>query len=478
MGLKIKEDVLFYNENNTNWKPLPMIKGENGAPGTPGADGDDGLDAYHVWLEKEHLEDTTENYRIWLQRIGRAAAIGASRVVVEDIGGVPTKVAYTPKKLNPSDTQEPPAEGTQFVTYDGTTASCDRIVLGGDSTVGSEVRYKGITTTYNKVNPILFAPTYPVDGSLISEVGYIQSPSSAIGDVGYNPTQFVFVAGNRSTATNKQRTGADYGAELRLCAHIGDVTSLPTAYKGPQDIDVAFLNGTKGNLYIGGIGSTAATKDNNATNYCPRGSVIINAGLGSLYGKRYTMTDTTTASTREENAPNAVLIQRGKSGTTGVWAYYNNVDSGHVEHIRVPVNLPSTVKHLFGNVYYPGPVNAGSNKIWTVSEIEANTAQWNVKTKNNWTPSAHNYDVVIQTNNKYITQPHIQYSVLGEEMAYISPFEDYFHIWGVRYNTGTGRLSFSIACKKELNANDVYPKYDKNPVYVYIDFMLFTKDYK
>ena len=473
MGLRITKDVLYYAENN-EWKPLPVIKGKDGEDGQPGAQGASGADAYHVWLEEEHLEDTTENYRRWLQEIGRAAAIGASRVVIEDVGGVPTKVAYTPKKLNPSDTQEPPAEGTPFVTYDGTTASCDRIVLGGDSTASSEVRYKGLTTAYDKVNPILFASTYPVDGSLISEVGYIQSPSSAVGDVGYNPKQFVFVAGNRSTATNKQRTGADYGAELRLCAHIGDVTSLPTAYKGPQDIDVAFLNGTKGNLYIGGIGSTAATKDNNITNYCPRGSVIINAGLGSLYGKRYTMTDTTTASTREENAPNAVMIQRGKSGTTGVWAYYNNIDSGHVEHIRVPFKPVATNKLEYGKIYFPG----SSNQVFSVNTIEGLTSTWNSKVKNDYTTSAHLYDVIIQTNNKFIN-PHIQYSVLGEEMAYITPFADHFNIWGVRYDNTKGQLHFCISCKKEKTLTGNYPVYDSNhPIYVYIDFMLFTSNYK
>ncbi len=470
MGLKIKEDVLFYNENNTQWKPLPMIKGANGEPGAPGANGNDGADAYHVWLENKHLEDTTENYRRWLQEIGRAAAMGASRVVVEDIGGVPTKVAYTPKKLNPSDTQEPPAENTQFVTYDGTTASCDRIVLGGDSTASSEVRYKGITTAYDKVNPILFAPIPPVDGSLISEIGYIQSPSSA-GDVGYNPKQFVFVAGNRSTATNKQRTGADYGAELRLCAHIGDVANLPIAYKGAQDIDVAFLNGTKGNLYIGGIGSTAATKDNNKTNYCPRGSVIINAGLGSLYGKRYIMTDTTTERTREENAPNAVMIQRGKSGTTGVWAYYNNVDSGHVEHIRVPFKIKPSRAFKYKDCFIPGK----PNQVFDVNTIENNTSYWNIYNGDSYPPENHNTEVIITTNNKF-TNPHIQYSVLEENMAYITPFADHFNIWGVRYRNG--QLRFGIACKKSATFKADFPKYDSTPVYVYIDFMLFTNDYK
>ena len=471
MGLRITKDVLYYAENN-EWKPLPVIKGDKGDDGRNGNDGLNGADAYHAWLEEEHLEDTTENYRRWIQEIGRAAVIGASRVVVEDVGGVPTKVAYTPKKLNPSDTQEPPAEGTHFVTYDGTTASCDRIVLGGDSTAGSEVRYKGITTasTYDRVSPILFAPSYPVDGSLVSEIGYIQSPSSAIGDVGYNPKQFVFVAGNRSSVSNAQRTGSTAATpQLRLCTNIGSVASLPTAYKGKHDVNIALLGGENGNLYIGGT-TAMSNKGENDKNYCPRGSTIINGGLASLYGVRYNMQSGATTS-----APNAVMILRGKSGTTdGTWSYYNNVDSGHVEHIRVPFKPAPTTALTYGQRYYPGT----SNQVYSTTAIESlylnnlNTT-WNSKATDN----SHSYDVIIQTNNKF-TNPYIQYSVLGEEMAYITPFADYFNIWGVRYDNSRGQLHFSISCKKSKNISR-YPTYTtEHPAYVYIDFMLFTNDYK
>lgn len=468
MGLRITEDVLYYAENG-EWKPLPVIKGEKGDNGQDGDNGLNGADAYHVWLEKEHLEDTTENYRRWLQEIGRAAVIGASRVVVEDVGGVPTKVAYTPKKLNPSDTQEPPAEGTHFVTYDGTTASCDRIILGGDSTASSEVRYKGITTasTYDRVSPILFAPSYPVDGSLVSEIGYIQSPSSAIGDIGYNPKQFVFVAGNRSTVSNAQRTGSTAATpQLRLCTNIGNVASLPTAYKGKHDINIALLGGENGNLYIGGT-TAMSNKGENDKNYCPRGSTIINGGLASLYGVRYNMQSGATAS-----APNAVMILRGKSGTTdGTWSYYNNVDSGHVEHIKVPFKPVASNKLEYGKIYFPG----SSNQVFSVNTIEGLTSTWN--SKSDYTTSAHLYDVIIQTNNKF-NNPHIQYSVLGEEMAYITPFADHFNIWGVRYDNTKGQLHFCISCKKDKTLTGNYPVYDSNPIYVYIDFMLFTSNYK
>ncbi len=469
MGLRITEDVLYYAENN-EWKPLPAIKGEKGDDGQDGQNGQDGANAYYAWLEKEHLEDTTENYRRWIQEIGRAAAIGASRVVVEDVGGVPTKVAYTPKKLNPSDTQEPPAEGTQFVTYDGTTASCDRIVLGGDSTASSEVRYKGLTTANNNyINPLLFATTVaPPDGGLISEIGYIPNPSN-ISDVGYNPASFTFAMGNRSTsATNSARTGGNKSINFIMDSFIGTAASNQnTAYRTRRENCVLQINGTNGSLHIGG------TNDSN----CNLGITTINAGAGSFMGYTVEMNATNTTSP----APNAVRIQRkpyGKTSSTS-WSLFNNVDSGHVEHIRVAVKLPGEA--TFKKTWMYTPKYPSGQTYLTADQAETLSTTWDKHTDTSVAASTRRnaHLINIATRNSYNKMPYIQYSIVNEDMLYYSPFSDHFSISNVFVKNN--QLHFTLSCKKDLSSNgsNYLPAGSgSNSGPLYIDFMLFTSDYK
>ena len=455
MGLRITEDVLYYAEDN-QWKPLPVIKGEPGVNGKNGEKGEPGDDAYTVWLKNKELYPDPEkiHWQEYITEVSRVPVPGGSRVVKEGN----EYVAYTPK-VQGGATPGLPATNANFVPYDGTTASCDRIVIpNGSGSTASNINYQSLTPSSNdKINPILFAAETMNNGSLVSKIGYMQSPSNSntLADVGYNPTGLSFAFGNRSTATNKSRTGANRSVTLLMYSNIG--TGPSNAYQGSKGIAALKISQGGGHLYIGG----ETTAD------CARGYTIIKAGLAPYTGQ---VIDMTTGTLAERDAANAVLIRRkGYKNTTTT--DYRNVDSGHVEHIKVPFKITPARSFTQGRTYYPGT----PSQVYDVKTIEGLTTTWDYIASSN---SGHSYDVIIQTNNKF-NNPHIQYSVLGEEMAYTTPFADHFNIWGVRYDNSRGQLHFSISCKKsKSNFSNDYPKYDKYPVYVYIDFMLFTSDYK
>lgn len=446
MGLRITEDVLYYAENGV-WKPLPVIKGKDGEDGQPGEQGASGADAYNVWLESEGLQPSDENFQKWLQLTNRVPVPGASRVVKEG-----TKYyAYTPKKVDPG-APEPPSTATMFVPWDpNDTNSYDKIELpvGGEGSTSSNINYKSVSgDTYY---PITLTPTTSVNsGALVSEVGVLSNQHNLI----YNPSVSALKIGQRDIASTAN-SGQIYMRAFPGTAKFGSGTTSDSQ----RDVfAIGIGHNGYGDLYIGGTGTS-----NNSIN-----RTIIMAGQAAFRGNLYNYGTGTSAT----DIANTIYIQRKPSGiTTTDTTLYKNIDSGHVEHIKVPFKITPARSFTQGRTYYPGT----PSQVYNVKTIESLTSTWNYIASNN---AGHSYDVIIQTNNKF-NNPHIQYSVLGEEMAYLTPFADHFNIWGVRYDSSKGQLHFSISCKKsKSNFSNDYPKYDKYPVYVYIDFMLFTSDYK
>lgn len=452
MGLRITEDVLYYAEDN-QWKPLPVIKGKDGEDGQPGAQGVSGDDAYTVWAKYKGYEDDPqeEHWQEYLQEHSRVPVPGASRVVKEG-----TKYyAYTPKKVNASD-PEPPGLDTDFVPWDpSNTNSYDKIELpsGGGGSTASNINYKSLTS--NADYPISFLPnTTASSGGLVSEIGYISNVKSLT----FNPYGHGLCIGNKGGSVST------VSSKIYLSSYRGNQggTKYGINYNNPNRVvGVAHLSDDiENNIEFGG-----ASDDS-----CALGHTYIRAGAASFTNNLVNQADGKTTA----NQPNAVMIRRkvgDQKKVGGSWSSFKNVDSGHIECVRVKVNLAAKKETAFGTLYRMGnqgealsPETAANYPTTWQDNNGSTTPSSSTERRDIWTTT-------INLKNKYTVTPCVVYSIVEDVNMYQTPFEDHWSISNVRVINN--QLKFNLACKQKLSLKSAY-----QPGPLYINFMIMTMNYQ